>query len=76
MIKSKVSSDIDFLKTRGKISFVFLPLRLVFSTSDRSDLFSSSRSLSFFCKESSGKKVGVDTLLSAGRTLETHERDV
>lgn len=47
-----------------------------FSTSDRSDLFSSSRSLSFFCRESSGKKVGVDKLFSAGRALETHEGDV
>lgn len=38
-------------------------------TSDRSDLFSSSSSLSFFCRESRGKKVGVDTLFSLGRTL-------
>lgn len=41
-------------------------------TSDRSDLFSSSKSLSFFCRESSGKKVGVDTVVSLRRTLETH----
>lgn len=43
-------------------------------TSDRSDLFSSSSSLSFFCRESTGKKVGVDTLFSLGRTLQTQRR--
>lgn len=41
-------------------------------TSDRNVLFSSSRSLSFFCKLSRGKKVGVDTLVSLGRTLYTY----
>lgn len=44
-------------------------------TSDRRDLFSSSRSLSFFCKESRGIHVGVDVLGSRGRTLQPQERE-
>lgn len=51
------------------LAYVHVSVYACVCTSNRNDLFSSSRSLSFFCKESKGKKVGIDTLVSAGRTL-------